>query len=274
MPMELVRNLPYDHPYRWDGTLFGGPKLWRPTEISTALWLDAEDASTITLNGSTVSQWNDKSGNSKHVAQTTATNQPTYTSSAINGKPAMVFDGAGDCLVGTSNFGIFGNPLFAVAGVFSVQLPSQQVFLSWGSTGQGGGFHYMGAGSGNDVWTGFAGGTQIGTASLTSPATPHVSVISRRATDTANWLVSQNGNNLAVTQGNATAVLLSDGPLNIGRWVAGSNFAAMTAGEIVLLSGLLSAPDRQRLEGYLAWKWGLEANLPANHPYKLLPPTV
>lgn len=30
-----------------------------------ALWLDANDSSTITLNGSTVSQWRNKSGNDR-----------------------------------------------------------------------------------------------------------------------------------------------------------------------------------------------------------------
>jgi hypothetical protein len=54
MALELVNRLPYDHPYRWDGTEVGGQKLWRPDELgaSLALWLDAEDAASITLNGS------------------------------------------------------------------------------------------------------------------------------------------------------------------------------------------------------------------------------
>ena len=32
--------------------------------------------------------------------------------------------------------------------------------------------------------------------------------------------------------------------------------------------------DRQLVEGYLAWRWGLEGNLPAGHPYKSAAPTV
>jgi hypothetical protein len=78
MPMELVRQLPYDHPYRWDGSTFGGPKLWRPNQLALSLWLDAEDSASITLNGSTVSQWSDKSGNGRHATQGTAASQPTY----------------------------------------------------------------------------------------------------------------------------------------------------------------------------------------------------
>jgi hypothetical protein len=44
--------------------------------------------------------------------------------------------------------------------------------------------------------------------------------------------------------------------------------------EMVVTNGVLSTTDRQRLEGYLAHKWGLQANLPAGHPFKNTPPTV
>ena len=51
---------------------------WTPADITTALWLDAADASTITHSGGTVSQWNDKSGNSRHVSQGVTAQQPTW----------------------------------------------------------------------------------------------------------------------------------------------------------------------------------------------------
>lgn len=51
---------------------------WTPAAIPTALWLDASDAGTITLNGATVSQWADKSGNSANALQSTAANQPSW----------------------------------------------------------------------------------------------------------------------------------------------------------------------------------------------------
>ena len=34
----------------------------------------------------------------------------------------------------------------------------------------------------------------------------------------------------------------------------------------------MSIEDRQKLEGYLAWKWGLQASLPSDHPYKSAAP--
>ena len=64
---------------------------WTPANITTALWLDAADASTITLNASTVSGWNDKSGNGRHFAQATSASQPVYTTSALSGKNVVTF---------------------------------------------------------------------------------------------------------------------------------------------------------------------------------------
>ena len=77
---------------------FLAPGDWTPAQITTELWLDAADASTITLNGSTVSQWNDKSGNGRNATQATAANQPTYIANSINGKSALDWDGVNDSM--------------------------------------------------------------------------------------------------------------------------------------------------------------------------------
>ena len=42
--------------------------------------------------------------------------------------------------------------------------------------------------------------------------------------------------------------------------------------EILVTGGSVSTATRQQVEGYLAHKWGLTANLPAGHPYKTTPP--
>ena len=43
--------------------------------------------------------------------------------------------------------------------------------------------------------------------------------------------------------------------------------------EVLIVEDVTTA-TRQKLEGYLAWKWGLEANLPIGHPYKSAAPTA
>jgi hypothetical protein len=37
--------------------------------FTMVMWLDAADASTITMKGGNVVQWKDKSGNSRHLSQ-------------------------------------------------------------------------------------------------------------------------------------------------------------------------------------------------------------
>jgi hypothetical protein len=44
-------------------------------------------------------------------------------------------------------------------------------------------------------------------------------------------------------------------------------------GEIIMVQ-TTDTTTRQKIEGYLAWKWGLQANLPNDHPYKNAAPTV
>lgn len=59
-------------------------------------WYDADDASTFTFSsGNVVSQWNDKSGNARHLTQGTVANQPTR-SGVLNGRTTVVFDGVND----------------------------------------------------------------------------------------------------------------------------------------------------------------------------------
>lgn len=38
--------------------------------------------------------------------------------------------------------------------------------------------------------------------------------------------------------------------------------------EVVVVRNDIPVEDRERIEGYLAWEWGTQADLPADHPYK------
>ena len=63
---------------------------FKPIDISGLVgWWDASDASTITLNGSNVSAWADKSGHNMTISQGSSTYQPEYITSAHNGKNAV-----------------------------------------------------------------------------------------------------------------------------------------------------------------------------------------
>lgn len=83
------------------------PRLLRPLSgfsprqfSGLQLWLDGSDQSTVTLNGTTVSEWRSKVGGIA-LTQGTAAAQPTLTANYVNGRSALTFDG-GDALATTS----------------------------------------------------------------------------------------------------------------------------------------------------------------------------
>lgn len=54
----------------------------------------------------------------------------------------------------------------------------------------------------------------------------------------------------------------------IGGHVANKKAAAMTVKEIVVVDAFASSALRQKAEGYLAWRGGIQDKLPAGHPYR------
>jgi len=70
---------------------------FEPNQIpGCQLWLDSQDSRTLTFSSSNiVSQWNDKSGNNRHVSQATVSAQPTW-----NMATGLTFDGVDDSLFG------------------------------------------------------------------------------------------------------------------------------------------------------------------------------
>lgn len=271
MPYEMVRLLNSDHPYRYDGTAFGGTKLWTPSAIATALWLDADSPSTITLNGSTVSQWSDKSGNGRHATQATATNQPTYVSSAINAKPALSFDGTNDFLNLTDGTVPTGNTNYSMFVVQRINvMADMMIFGRVGGAGGSGSACYLGV-IGSNVFGNWWAGTGVGLGGAAGENNMY-SVVYDNATSTLssvrnglfleNFVVPFVRNSLAAQQ-------------SIGGDIVNNNrYGNIAFSEAIVLHSTASVATRQTIEGYLAWKWGLEANLPSDHPYKLSPPTV
>lgn len=236
-------------------------RSWTPAALGSALalWLDADDASTITLNGSTVSQWNDKSGNGRH-ATATATNQPTYTPSGLNGKPVVTFDGANDFL--------------SFQGVHDAQW-SIAIVCRANGTNQGfvqfGGLNSLGSLFTENTYRArpTTGGGGI-SPDASAPFTPGENVILSANYGVSTTDVWKNGviGTPASLGGVASNALSTIGSLQ------GIFLLTGFISEMIVNNGVLSTLDRQRLEGYLAWKWGLESNLPAGHPFRNTPPTV
>jgi hypothetical protein len=66
--------------------------------------------------------------------------------------------------------------------------------------------------------------------------------------------------------------ILSNGPLAIFK-NRGSQYPNGAVGEFIVCKDV-TVENRQKIEGYLAHKWGLTDNLPSDHPYKTTVPTT
>ena len=82
-----------------------GTSGFTPLSISGCkLWLDADDATTITESTGAIDQWDDKSGEGNHLTSLT-TKRPTYVASSMNGKAVVLFDGVDDYMQRTTFVG-------------------------------------------------------------------------------------------------------------------------------------------------------------------------
>jgi hypothetical protein len=270
----------------------GSATLWTPASLGAdlALWLDAEDTASITLNGSNVSQWSDKSGNNRHATQGTAADQPLYSATGFNGKPTVEnvsgdFMAFGVTTLGRNVSGITGAIVGEHPALASFAVNCTEIFISVVEVPTTTRFSlspnfYSGGATANRY---SIGGRRLdsdsfatvssSTDSLANLGNPWIRIGQRVYSDgVANhWT---NG-----TQDLTAAAIQTAGNTSDTNSVAGTLFAGSgptpngtKLSEIVLTHSTLSTTDRQRLEGYLAHKWGLAANLPNDHPYKTVAP--
>jgi hypothetical protein len=210
----------------------------------------------ITESGSSVSQWDDKSGNNNHATQGSGGAQPV-TNSDFNGNNSLQFDGASSWM----NTGLA--QLTAAVSIFAV--------LETEGKGTSQNNAYLGA---YDIFTdggcncqaqNFASGNQ--TKNVWYGADPLPS--DQTFYNGANTAPSSFGQ--GIFNHYASGVSTTGFDYIIGNKANGAtttNNYKGKIGEIIIVPSVLSASDRQKMEGYLAWKWELVANLPVDHPYK------
>jgi hypothetical protein len=261
----------------------GTPAAWTPAALGTnlALWLDADDASTITLNGSDVAQWNDKSGNDYHVVQGTASLQPRYEAAGMNGKPALNNEDGGFLLRGTT-------PMFR-------NVDGATIVAVYRAT-----FPLAGGAAANGMLVAVNGGAITGATRLSLTTTGARHSFGGRRLDADGYTVVTSPTSLTadptIWMGNADfANAQANTWLNGTADIAGAAFQAAGntsdtnsfgiglfnrfsggldtydnthVSEVLFIDATLSTDDRQKLEGYLAHKWGLTYALPNDHPYK------
>jgi hypothetical protein len=255
--------------------------------INIAAWFDAMESSSVILDGTTVSQWRDISGNNRHVTQATKANQPTYTPDGLNRKPALSFDGA-DWLFNANPGAMLRNVAGGtVAAVMNyTNAVSQRVSIAAANaTGAGARFAIL-------LQT---GGTlnifarRLDTEGLSIVSTPptytnDTNVIQVGVARYSAGALDQFINGSAAGTGSSPSWSGNSSDTDSATLVIGgtsgddgvtlANQMLGFVGEVLITNTALSTPHRQQFEGYLAWRRGLQANLVNNHPFKFSPPYI
>jgi hypothetical protein len=235
-----------------------------------ALWLDAADPAGTGIapaNGSIISSWVDKSGTGNNG---TSYGNPTFVTSAFNGKPSISFNGSTQRFVGAiTNTG-------NTVSVFAI--------VSMNSGGQWGRICSLAVTNNYD-----GGVSSLYFIPLIRNST-NQSIQSGRFQGSANVNVSP----VAITYNvpfqaasivNGTTNILYLNGTSAGSAASTGNFGYTAYGigaqpsdlqpeyfqgfisEIIVYNSALTTIQRQQIEGYLAWKWGLQSSLINTNPY-------
>ena len=232
---------------------------------SCVVWLRADSG--ITLNGGTVSAWADQSGRSNDLSQSTASQQPTWTQSGLNGEPELSFDGVDDVLTGPSFFGL----LSAADSWMTVAVCRD---WTWGgSTAHNTGRAVLGAPSGGGGYFnqtmlsqagggpggGFYNGSAHKTAKAAAAGSQGAALVWSMRNESGDLTVRVNGTDGTTVSG-AGSVQSQATTLAVGHGTGSGTSTAFWDGaisEVLIFDGALAAVEVAALEGYLFARYGV-----------------
>ena len=256
------------------------------------LWLDAADSSTITLSTTKVTQWNDKSGNGYNFTQSTSGNQPTYSTSSLNGLNTITFTSASsNYLLGTASTNFIGTNSLSVYGVFKTNnnTSSSAVFSKslYGSAEGRILYGFRESGTPGTIIGGIGGQSSNAYTAISDTYTGGSWRVFGFVSDRSGWTNTtyQNGTSIgtATISSNTTTNLTNAFPMLVGAYNNGSGGANPPqpgyyldggVGELLVFSTALTTTQRQTIEGYLSKKWGIGSSpmIPSTHPFSSIRP--
>lgn len=233
------------------------------------VWFDAADPTTIASNGALLTSWQSKGSAGPLLKNTNG--RVMTGADTINNRNVITFTRGSKITV----LGLTGGPS-AAAGFF-VMRPTTDIcatgttislFTSALTTNRYISFNIEPAGNQYNVRSYVAIRSPENTISLATLPNQYYTagLYSFVASgSTANTYTGYNGSSLTL---NSVAV-----PSNISTGTGeyqintiGTN-TSMQYAEAVMFSGEITTTLRYQIEGYLAWKWGLQSQLPVTHPY-------
>ncbi len=268
-------NLPVNHPYFATPPTTTDTQLnFSPSSISSLqLWLDANDATTLTFSttASTVTQWRDKSGQSRHAIPFQG--QPFYSNTALTGNlPGIVFSNA-STLYAPAPPNTFASSIhaFVVFQKTGAAVATNETVVARTLSNQPAPFDVY------DTTRLFGNGSGVGGGSFSS------ALNIKAATSVNNWsyrvasnIAQEFWQGSTVNQSIGVANMYGDTASNIWFGTRADSYTAYRGviSESLFYSSTLTFGERQAVEGYLAWKWGTQSSLIIDHPFRFQPPTT
>jgi hypothetical protein len=240
-------------------------------------WYDASDASTLydaTTGGSLVAadggvaRWEDKSGNGRHMTQSTSANRPARKTSQQNGKDTLLFDGTNDQMAASDFLDVNTGGITAfVVYKRNATGALHELITKANTSGLGWFFRHNAA----DKLAANLQGTAYDVSSRASSNT----VTASSYIAAAMWFTSGSFQSIAYSR-NGTALSMAaavndygsgaqtppdtTGVMRIGAQEYGGVFyfhANANIAEVLMYDSALSDTDREAVENYLMTKWGI-----------------
>ena len=266
----LQASLPGSHPYAGAAPMMVATAFSPASMSGLQLWLDASYAPSVAVSGTTVTSWTDRSANARVLGVGSGTT--TYGAQAVTI---------------TNSYLYVDSP---------VDLTNVIVFTVFKTNTNAGNQHWI---AGKPANGGVSYSSPDGFAITGYPHIPNLSlygtagsglIMASCPTLNTQCLVTwqQTSNSVANGYYNGGVQSATTNPANsrtgtalgfaLGAQWNGSAYANLVANasfnEVLVYNTALNTTQRQTIEGYLAWKWSIQASLPAGHPYKTAAPTA
>lgn len=259
---------------------------WTPANLAVppAVWLN--DTSQI-VPGSLgdCQQWSDISGNDRDFSQTQIAQQPVIVADGQNSRRELDFDGEQDYLGGTTGCAALTNNASALT-IFLAGNPSPESGSAVGrlinfSIGLLNNTNYR-AGillAANQIRAQQRrrDNDAVAFAAIAHTAKEWHVFESEHDWTAATVSLRLDGADSAVTtntgQGSGNSAATDSTTVTIGGDSSvGGQYVTSGIAEVIVLTYIPATAVRQKIEGYMAWRRGLQGKLPADHPYKDAPP--
>ncbi len=275
--VQAVNDVGYCPPFAFTSTLgFGLPVEFSPANVAGIYtWFDAADrrffsTTTVSASNNVVHRWFNKANSTINIA-TRSNTTPYILANQQNGLSTISFSG-GAYLTGSFNTTHTGQHFNAFFVGRHLASPQYARALSAGEYGQAdnNNFLYL---SLMERQNDSQYGTQRNSYFMAQAVTTGTYHMVTMRQSNAGGSYSINGSNLPSTTYSPQASGLRLSSFAIGNRTFFDAPWNGNVGEIIMYSNDITYYDLRKIEGYLAWKWGLQNNLAVTHLYRLTQPT-